>query len=43
MMQASNLLASDVVVIYMATMATLYGIIDTGFVALQSRLLRWKR
>ena len=43
MMQASNLLASDVVVIYMATMAALYGIIDTGFVALQSRLLRWKR
>ena len=43
MMQASNLLASDVVVIYMATMAVLYGIIDTGFVAIQSRLLRWKR
>ena len=33
MMQASNLLASDIVVIYMATMAALYGIIDTGFVA----------
>ncbi len=43
MMQASNLLASDIVVIYMATMAACYGIIDTGFVALQSRLLRWKR
>lgn len=43
MMQASNLLASDVVVIYMATMAALYGIIDTAFVAIQARLLRWKR
>jgi NitT/TauT family transport system permease protein len=43
MMQASNLLASDVVVIYMATMAACYGIIDTMFVALQSKLLQWKR
>lgn len=43
MMQASNLLASDIVVVYMATMAALYGIIDTVFVAIQSRLLRWKR
>jgi sulfonate transport system permease protein len=42
MMQASNLLASDIVVIYMATMAALYGIIDTVFVAIQTRLLRWK-
>jgi sulfonate transport system permease protein len=43
MMQASNLLASDVVVIYMATMAALYGLIDTSFIALQARVLRWKR
>jgi sulfonate transport system permease protein len=43
MTQASNLLASDIVVIYMATMAACYGIIDTGFVAIQSWLLRWKR
>jgi sulfonate transport system permease protein len=43
MMQAGNLLASDIVVIYMATMAACYGVIDTGFVALQSWLLRWKR
>jgi NitT/TauT family transport system permease protein len=43
MMQAANLLASDVVVVYMATMAALYGMIDSGFVALQSWLLRWKR
>lgn len=43
MMQASNLLASDIVVVYMATMAALYGLIDTSFVAIQSRVLRWKR
>jgi sulfonate transport system permease protein len=43
MMQAANLLASDIVVIYMATMAALYGLFDTGFVTLQSWLLRWKR
>lgn len=43
MMQASNLLASDIVVVYMATMALLYGIIDAIFVAFQNRLLRWKR
>ncbi len=43
MMQAANLLASDVVVVYMATMAALYGMFDSGFVALQSWLLRWKR
>ncbi|MEI9805021.1 MAG: ABC transporter permease subunit [Pseudolabrys sp.] len=43
MMQASNLLASDVVVVYMATMAAAYGAIDAIFVAVQSRLLRWKR
>jgi NitT/TauT family transport system permease protein len=43
MMQASNLLASDIVVIYMATMALLYGLIDTAFVAMQNRLLKWKQ
>ena len=43
MTQAANLLASDVVVVYMATMAGLYGIIDLAFVAVQARLLRWKR
>lgn len=43
MTQAANLLASDIVVIYMATMALLYGVIDTVFVAVQSRLLRWRR
>lgn len=43
MMQASNLLASDIVVVYMATMALLYGIIDAIFVGFQNWLLRWKR
>lgn len=42
MMQASSLLATDVVVVYMITMAVLYGVVDTGFVALRDRLLAWK-
>lgn len=42
MMQASSLLATDLVVIYMLTMAALYGLLDTLFVALQGWVLRWK-
>ncbi|GGC54294.1 ABC transporter permease [Chelatococcus reniformis] len=42
MMQASSLLATDIVVVYMLTIAALYGLIDTGFVRLQNWLLRWK-
>jgi NitT/TauT family transport system permease protein len=42
MMQASTLLATDIVVVYMLTMAALYGLLDSGFMALQGRLLRWK-
>ncbi len=42
MMQASSLLATDIVVVYMLTMAALYGAMDAGFVFVQSRLLRWK-
>ena len=42
MMQASSLLATDIVVVYMLTMAGLYGLLDTVFVALQGRLLQWK-
>lgn len=42
MIQASSLLATEVVVVYMLTMALLYGLIDTLFVALQNRVLRWK-
>ncbi len=42
MMQASSLLATDVVVVYMITMAVLYGIVDTSFVLVRDRLLAWK-
>lgn len=42
MMQASSLLATDLVVIYMLTMAALYGLLDTLFVAFQGWVLRWK-
>jgi sulfonate transport system permease protein len=42
MNQASSLLATDIVVVYMITMAGLYGIIDTLFVVAQSRILAWK-
>jgi sulfonate transport system permease protein len=42
MMQASSLLATDLVVVYMLTMAALYGIMDAGFIVLQNRLLTWK-
>jgi NitT/TauT family transport system permease protein len=42
MQQASSLLATDLVVVYMLTMAALYGLVDTAFVFLQSRLLAWK-
>ncbi len=42
MNQASSLLATDIVVVYMLTMAALYGLVDTLFVAVQSRVLAWK-
>ena len=42
MMQASSLLATDIVVVYMLTMAVLYGVMDAAFVFAQTRLLRWK-
>ncbi len=42
MMQASSLLATDIVIIYMLTMAALYGIMDAVFMFAQGRLLRWK-
>ncbi|GJD95497.1 ABC transporter permease [Methylobacterium iners] len=42
MMQASSLLSTDVVVVYMLTMAALYGLFDSAFVALQGWLLRWR-
>lgn len=42
MTQASSLLATDIVVVYMLTMAALYGLVDTIFVAVQTRALAWK-
>jgi NitT/TauT family transport system permease protein len=42
MTQASSLLATDIVVVYMLTIAALYGLMDAVFVFAQSRLLAWK-
>ncbi|MHB2166184.1 ABC transporter permease [Alsobacter sp. R-9] len=42
MIQASSLLATELVVVYMLTMAALYGLLDSAFVALQNWLVRWK-
>lgn len=42
MMQASSLLATEIVVVYMLTMAALYGVFDTAFVGFQRWALRWK-
>lgn len=43
MMEAAGLLATEVVIVYMLTIALLYGISDMLFVAVQNRLLRWQR
>ncbi|HYD31596.1 MAG TPA: ABC transporter permease [Azospirillaceae bacterium] len=43
MMQASSLLATDVVVVYMITIAALYGLSDSLFILIRDRLLRWQR
>ncbi|NHN83556.1 ABC transporter permease subunit [Acetobacter musti] len=42
MMQASSLLATDIVVVYMITMAALYALTDFLFGFLRDRLLRWQ-
>ena len=42
MMQASSLLATDVVVVYMVTMAGLYALTDFLFGLIRDRLLRWQ-
>ena len=42
MMQASSLLASDIVVVYMLTIAALYSLVDIAFLALSGWLTRWK-
>jgi NitT/TauT family transport system permease protein len=42
MIEASSLLATELVVVYMLTMAALYGLLDSLFVVLNDWLLRWK-
>jgi len=42
MMQASSLLATDIVVVYMITMAGLYGAVDALFIVIRDRLLQWQ-
>jgi sulfonate transport system permease protein len=43
MMQAASLLATDLVVVYMLTMALLYGVTDALFEAVRRRVLAWQR
>ncbi len=43
MMEAAGLLATEVVIVYMLTIALLYGLSDMLFVAAQNRVLRWQR
>jgi len=43
MIEASGLLASEVVVLYMFSIAFLYGVSDYIFVQIQSKLLEWQR
>ncbi|GHE21362.1 sulfonate ABC transporter [Halomonas urumqiensis] len=42
MMEASSLLATDIVVVYMLTIAGLYALFDFLFMLIQRRLLRWQ-
>ncbi|MBL0930336.1 MAG: ABC transporter permease subunit [Alphaproteobacteria bacterium] len=42
MMQASSLLATEIVVVYMLTIAALYGLCDYLFVLWRDTLLKWK-
>lgn len=43
MMEASGLLATHVVVLYMVTIACLYGLTDFLFMRVQARVLSWQR
>jgi NitT/TauT family transport system permease protein len=43
MMEASGLLATHIVVLYMVTIALLYGISDFMFLRVQNRVLAWQR
>ncbi|WP_156898158.1 ABC transporter permease [Methylocapsa acidiphila] len=42
MMQAASLLATDLVVVYMLTMALLYSVTDIAFLAARRRLIAWQ-
>ncbi len=42
MMEASGLLATDIVVVYMLTIAALYALFDYTFMSAQRRVLRWQ-
>lgn len=43
MIEASGLLATDVVILYMFSIALLYGVSDYVFVRVQERILAWQR
>lgn len=43
MMEASGLLATNIVVVYMVTIAALYALFDFVFMQLQRRILRWQQ
>lgn len=43
MLEASGLLATNVVVVYMLTISALYGLTDFAFVLLRNRVLAWQR
>lgn len=43
MVEASGLLATDIVVLYMLTIGALYGLTDYAFVHVQQKLLQWQK
>ena len=43
MIEASGLLATDIVILYMFSIALLYGVSDYIFVRIQERVLAWQR
>lgn len=43
MIEASGLLATNVVIVYMLTISALYGLTDFGFVLLKNRVLAWQQ
>jgi ABC-type nitrate/sulfonate/bicarbonate transport system permease component len=43
MMEAAGLLATDIVVVYMFTIAVVYSVTDWIFVLIENKILRWQR